>query len=853
MNKLLVLLYLIFSYSLCKECAEEDCEGLTVEGEKSHYACVPKVDETCELIPLCPYITIPEGDTTIQCSDYPSVHPDKICIKNEGQCSEEYKCKTVPPIDSEKTCSSYEVSDVEKYICTAEKVEDEGEVNVCSKYALSDSNIKTHICKGVEGKALPCEEIPFCSYVTSSQTETDCSTYPLEKTNGDTICIPKVGDDKICQEKYLCDKVPKGTGETCQNFVLQGDSKFTHYCTESDSETYACKSEKYQCSDVPKIEGETTITCANFLDSTKAETHVCIEDTTSSTKQCKEMKLCSKVTVDDMTGVTDCSSTFYYDKETYACRLNEDSNKCEEVYLCGKAPSEATDPCSSFAVTDKDHTCMGETNPNCREEYYCGKVPKSEESKEGFDCSSYKLSAENDGENHICTRDTESTAYACKEEYFCEKANYGNNDEECSKYPVKNANKRCVKDLTNGKFCKEEDLCMTVSLDTPSDEQCNKYPVSLENIRTHICVKNQETTGSSCVEKILCDYVEKTGSTEVDCENYPVKNKETNICVKNPVTTEDKACKELMLCEKKTDGTTDEECGEYPVQTSKQGKYACIANTQNGAIGCIEEQLCNEVNNEGTVDCSKYPVSNANRNTHICNAISNPTEKACEEIPKSGIDCSNAQQGENDEQCSGYKVSDETKRCVKNTQTSPTNPCIEKDKCELKTTGATNDENCINLAVEKPGEQKCIKNPNGENCMLLAYCDYGEGNSDADCANFALKDGEKNECKKKNNENKCEEVAKKTGDEPGTDEESGSTKTDKVEISDENVESTDSNEEPANTDKSQPSGSNKSGEGNQDTSKSTQGTTGENEKDNNGNFINGGFGLLLISYLLFLF
>ena len=131
------------------------------------------------------------------------------------------------------------------------------------------------------------------------------------------------------------------------------------------------------------------------MDSEKAETHVCIEDATSQTKQCKEMKLCSKVTVDDMTGVTDCSSTFYYDKDTYTCLLNEVSNKCEQVYLCEEAPSTEAGPCSSFAVRDKDHTCIGETITGCREEYYCGKVPKSEESKNGFDCSSYQLSEEN--------------------------------------------------------------------------------------------------------------------------------------------------------------------------------------------------------------------------------------------------------------------------------------------------------------------------------------------------------------------------------------------------------------------------------------------------------------------------
>ena len=74
-------------------------------------------------------------------------------------------------------------------------------------------------------------------------------------------------------------------------------------------------------------------------------------------------------------------------------------------------------------------------------------------------------------------------------------------DEECNKFPAKTANKGCVKDLTSGKFCKEEDLCTTVSLETPSDEECNKYPVSFDKIKTHICIKNPGATGSHCIEQ----------------------------------------------------------------------------------------------------------------------------------------------------------------------------------------------------------------------------------------------------------------------------------------------------------------------------------------------------------------
>ena len=41
----------------------------------------------------------------------------------------------------------------------------------------------------------------------------------------------------------------------------------------------------------------------------------------------------------------------------------------------------------------------------------------------------------------------------------------------------------------------------------------------------------------------------------------------------------------------------------------------------------------------------------------------------------------------------------------------------------------------------------------------MAYCQYGEGTSDDECAKFAL-EVETKVCKKKANENKCEEVEK---------------------------------------------------------------------------------------------
>jgi len=714
MNKLLVLLYfsLLVSCSLSKECSEADCNKETIEeAQRSNYVCVPKDDDNCELKPLCSHAVKVDGEETLICSNFPAQHPDKICInKNDAEdtCIEEFRCAKVPSLEEGQTCSTFKVSDNSKYLCGESSTTNE---ETCAKYVLSGATEVTHSCENAaQGALLPCKETPFCSYVTSLETGSDCSNYPLEVKNEDKVCIAKEGDDYVCQEKFLCDKVPTGTTEVCTNFALQGEKKYTHYCKSISDGEYACKSEQYSCNDLPKIEDEkTTIVCSTFLEDAKKETHVCIEDKTSKTKQCKEMKLCSKVEAGDMTGVKDCSTSFHYDEENFRCQLNKEGNMCEQVYLCEKAPTDSEEVCSTFATTDSDHVCLDDgTTKKCKEEFYCSKVPKSEETKEGFDCSKYTLSKENNDEEHICTKNLDSTIYACKEEYFCGKAKVGATDEECSKYPVSTANKD-----KNG------------------------------------CVKDKE------------------------------KNQ-----------------------------------------------------------GCKEEQLCTEVAIGENIDCSKYPVTQAKFNTHICKAISNPTEgatKACEEVAKSEINCGDATKGESDAQCNRYKVSAANKKCIKNSGTG-TNPCTEKDKseCELKTTGATNDEACSKLAVEKTGEQTCIKNPAGENCMLVSFCKFGIPNSDGDCSQFALEDKTK-KCKKKEGENKCEEVEEK--EEPVEPGEGEKTEVPKEEKSD-GAKTSDKDE---------------SSEAIKDASDTTASPATKTENENSGNLINVAYSLLLINYLVLLF
>ena len=802
MNKYLALLCfsLIISQAFSKECEESDCDYTNIsEADKEKYVCVPKGDDECELKPYCSYATKSAGDTSFKCSDYLAQEEGKICIENN------------------------------------------------------------------EGESDPCKEEFVCDQVAKQNGgQIDCSLYPtIDKTKYSCETDDTPETTKACKQvEYTCATVPKSVGSSivCTDYSVTNGK--TQYCEAETDETKdtACKEVEYKCSEVPKIVGETDIKCSDFqVDSDKTGTHTCIEDTTSSEKQCKQIKNCANVVSDDMAGVTDCSTTFYFDKENYACKKNS-NNICQQVYLCRKAPNDATGNCEDFVTSDENHACVEDsssTTNKCKENFYCSQVPKPGDNENPIVCSNYELSNEHK-DTHYCIQNTESETYACKEEYLCEKATNGANDEECAKYPVQPGKKDthgCIKNSDG--ICKEENLCSLATIsETVTDEICGKYPVAFIKIGTHICIKNPETSGSSCVEQPLCESVE---GTNVQCENYPVKkeNKNTHICVSNAIG--DNPCKEEKLCEQNSEATNDDECRKYPVTIANKNSKICIKNPSESTTGCIEKELCTSVTKGASVDCSAYPVSNEKSKTHTCKAVDGNDK--CSEVE---IDCSTAEKGESDEQCSHYKVSDTSKKCVKNTDTTAgASPCMEKalSACELKTSGATSDDVCNSLAVEKQGEQKCVKNPEGENCILLSYCQYGLGTSDTECAKFALQDSTK-ECKKKASENKCEEVEKTTPQGPGGNEE---TDTDSKENehdteSKENEHDTDSKENEHDTDskENETQGSdidNTSDKADEtkasDTTKTNPGTNGNN--NNSGNYLNSALGLLLINYLVTLF
>ena len=140
----------------------------------------------------------------------------------------------------------------------------------------------------------------------------------------------------------------------------------------------------------------------------------------------------------------------------------------------------------------------------------------------------------------------------------------------------------------------------------------------------------------------------------------------------------------------------------------------------------------------------------------------------------------------------------------------------------------------------------------------MAYCQYGEGTSDAVCAKFAL-EVETKVCKKKATENKCEEVEKTSEGDKDTTKESDkddttkdSDKDDTTKVSDKDDTTKDSDKDDTTKD-SNKDDTTKDSDKDDTTKDSVEGTNKTNttqEKNNSGKFINIGLGLLLLYALL---
>ena len=561
------------------------------------------------------------------------------------------------------------------------------------------------------------------SYSLNRQcTQEDCEPFNIEGENSaHYICYPL--DENNCGWKLLCDYAIKPT--------------------EDD--------ESFKCSEQPI---------------TNTSINVCIDDTSDSGYPCKEITLCENVIIPlDEINNFDCSKYPLYNKEDIGnkiCTENIEEGKCYEEYICGKNPEKESGEvldCFIYPVSPENkttHKCTYENEEEfnkCKEEKYrCREIPRP---KDG----STIICPEFSTETYKCMDDNSESNNACIETKRCSFVDSNDliNQPDCSLFAVSDPLNYYCKNNNKRNGCNEVYFCLKAPKDDEGD--CSNYAVSEENKETHGCVEDLNSETNKCKEVNLCSNVSYIEN--IDCSKYPVsqENIDSHICVKNDLEG-DNPCKEEKLCEYYTKGESDEECRQYPVKIENKGKKACIKYPLINTKGCIEKEYCTTVTKGTGIDCSIYPVSEEKMNTHVCKAISNSGSSKCEEVLKGDLDCFTAEKGDNDEQCSQYKVSSPEKKCVKNTvEDFRASPCAEKNmsECELRKTNATSDEICNQLAVEKEGEEKCIKNPNGDNCMLLTYCEYGKGNSDEDCSKYALKD-KKKECKKKINSKKCIEV-----------------------------------------------------------------------------------------------
>ena len=740
-----------------------NCEDYSPDNTETHYCSETQdadAEGTCNEVPYC------EGNSE-NCENQkvtPGNKDTHVCVAGTDHCEEKYQCK---------------------FLTKAAKQADTS--ISCSELELSKENKGTHICTDEDDttKDNACKEVKLCSKVLSSDTDKDCSKYAVQTTG--MICAPKkivteTADEpyNICEENYRCEVAPKESKIDCKDMIISSENEGTHKCVarvdgDEGYETHKCKEEKYSCNDVPKIEGDTDIQCSTF-DPANKNTHKCIKrdagDADADKYQCiEEQYSCNEVP--KITGETtiQCSDFEPTNKNSHTCvervagdeMVNEFQCK-EKKYMCSEVPKitgETTIQCSDFETTNKNtYKCVIDTADSnakqCTEEPYCSSVPKDGKTK---DCKEYSVS-EATKNTHYC-KDSTSDSKACEEApYTC--SNIPKTvlekipDIQCSNF--NEGDNYCIEDeSTSENGCKFEKKCASVNEDdlkTQSD--CSKYPVS--DKEKFGC--RQKAKQSQCEEIYFCDKVPKNDAGE--CSSFIVPD-ENHICIEDSESKDNK-CKSTFICDK----ATSKDCSNYYVTDPKK---KCMESSASGK-NCEEIYYCEEVPKAEAGDCTAYPVSEKNRKTHTCKQLTDSETKGCFEEE---INCLTAEKGESDEQCSHYKVSDPDKNCAKNTDTSAgAAPCTEvsKSACELKTSGAT-DDICNDLAVDKASEQICIKNPKGNNCLQLTYCEYGYAEINSDCAAYTLKNKEKI-CKKKADANICEEVVRTKEDEqPGSGDDSG--------------------------------------------------------------------------------
>ena len=697
------------------------------------YRCVAMDGTTCKWTPTCTTGKIENSEGL--CKNFAVANPDQdithTCVDGSDGCNEEeITCLNIPKpfIGGEAACSSRRVSDA-AFAC----VENE------------DS----------ENKA--CKEVHLCAQVQKSEISSTvtCSDFPVSNS-ATHACVDKAttstGDDKACEEKFLCTKatVTAGSNEECATYP----KTFTNaICVSAGASETTCL-QRFYCKSVTKddLTEDSTIKCEDGLISSENEgSYKCIDETdTTKNTICQEVQIECEAASSGVTDDTLCKKLAWDKKDEQVCQKQSTDEKCVLVPYCDYAEGTSDAACAAYPKKVSTKICKKKSNENkCEEVAEATEDPTQTACADGSDetkCSSYQVTnseiekcVENPGGETKCKVDT----------LTCEEKESGTTDDICEKRSWNDKDNYLCK--TNGEKCLLIHYCEGATPD--ADTVCANFPL--------------KGTGTICQKKDgqnLCEEV--SPSTDTTCSTATtapeggcstltiVGNDGTKECVANTdKTVGAKPCvvKDLTCAEKLT-GATADICKLFTVDENH------ICQKHSTEAKCELIPYCNYA--EGTSDeaCAAYPKKVS---TKICKKKS--AENKCEEVAETSPDpsqilCENAEAGEDDDACGLFKLTDSNiKKCVHNDAEGAKKPCIEKTiDCEEKIKDATV-QICEQLAVENKEQELCRKHTTEDKCILLTYCEFGEGESDEECGGYVLKD-ENKVCKKKSDENKCEEV-----------------------------------------------------------------------------------------------
>ena len=394
------------------------------ETNKDH-PCKEVLKYSCSDVPEIP------SNSNAKCKYFPvSINSNEthICTSdNNGRCKEEYKCNKVPKGEN-IDCSSYPVSDDFAYNC------------------VKDDTSNIYACKEVIKKCSDISLIPI-----PEDSSVNCFDFPVSDNLVSTHKCFQPSYSKVCVEKKLCSLVDQNDDGLCGDYPTS--DPFKYFCEDNNDGGTKCKESIINCNQVQEyvpLKYRDRVNCSELVSNSSSNEQKCIYHLRRHT--CIESPICgSNPNVENVLN-RDCSYLPVSERE-YVCgnRSIEFATYCyEEIKKCSQVITDNKEYCSQFYLSEnsKDtHACiLNEEKEKCYEEYKCNKVPKIIKENDRKSCSYYPVS---NISLFVCINDTTTDSnYSCKEEYLCDKVPKGENI-NCSYYPVINEDSICIKNDNN--------------------------------------------------------------------------------------------------------------------------------------------------------------------------------------------------------------------------------------------------------------------------------------------------------------------------------------------------------------------------------------------------------------------